>query len=241
MKNILLIRLTLLTIFLNSSIFAQETKIPDWKPPAARTKAITLFAPKPFNYNNIFKGDAEQWLVNSIIKLESVSLAISEDKEVNNYINTLGNYLVKFSEAPNKKFQFAVTDSSEDNAFNLGGGRIFICRGLLEEVKNEDELAAIIGHEIGHDTFQHIPKTVTRQLFWMNGTTKIKTAEEAAKALKALLAKYAENPASMLIEALASFPKYSKLKLIVLVFTSHIKRVTTQLQLKIFLSDPNNV
>lgn len=202
-----LARLIVLFSVLNLAVSAQEKNFPEWKPPPSRDKAITLFAPKVINLNNIFKGEAEQWLTDAVIKLESPSLSPIDNKEVSNYVSNLGKCLVKFSESPKKNFQFVVTDSSEVNAFNIGGGRVYICRGLLEDVKNEDELACIIGHEIGHDTFLHIPKTVTRQLFWMNGITKIKSAHDAEKALQTLFEKYENSSVSAFMETLLGFRK----------------------------------
>lgn len=185
----------------------QETKFPEWKPPPSRAKSLTLLAPKAFNHNNIFKGEAEQWLAEAIIKLESPYLQPYKDAEISAYISKLGKYLTQFSESPNKKFQFVVTDDSDVNAFSIGGGRVYICRGLLEEVKSEDELAGVIGHEIGHDTLLHTPKTVTRQLFWMNGTTKINTAADAEKALGNLLEKFSNSPVSVFMEAVGRITK----------------------------------
>ena len=206
----------LLVASLPQAISGQETKqittFPEWKPPTARPQAKLLFAPKPFNHNNIFKGEAEEWLTETIYKSLAKDISLYENREVSDYINKLGNYLVKFSATPTKKFQFIVTDSSDPDAYTAGGGRIYVCKGLLDTVANEDELAAQLGHEIGHDSFAHTAKTLTRQLFWVKGITKIKTATDASIAIEGLFEKLNRIPASDIIERLAGFSKIQEIE-----------------------------
>jgi len=59
-------------------------------------------------------------------------------------------------------WQFAVTDQSFVNAFAYPGGRIFVTRGLLD-VCTDDELAAVIGHEVGHVLHRHSQKRLVQQ------------------------------------------------------------------------------
>lgn len=68
------------------------------------------------------------------------------------YVNNIGNTLVLFSERPNTHggYHFAILDTMEKNAFACPGGLILITKGLIMTAQNEDELAAVLAHEIGH-------------------------------------------------------------------------------------------
>jgi predicted Zn-dependent protease len=59
---------------------------------------------------------------------------------------------------PNGKFYFTVVDMPDVNAFATPEGYIFVYRGLLAYLESEDQLAAVIGHEIGHVVAHHSRK-----------------------------------------------------------------------------------
>ncbi|MRI58214.1 MAG: peptidase M48 family protein [Epsilonproteobacteria bacterium] len=56
---------------------------------------------------------------------------------------------------PGFKWEFYVLESPQVNAFCLPGGKIFVYTGLLKLVENEDQLAAVIGHEVAHAILRH--------------------------------------------------------------------------------------
>ena len=56
---------------------------------------------------------------------------------------------------PALPYEFTAVDEPEVNAFALPGGYIYITRGLLAYINTEAELAAVLGHEIGHVTARH--------------------------------------------------------------------------------------
>lgn len=200
---------TLLLLFvLAFTNFAQN----EWKPPVSRDKAKTPFAPKPIGGDNIFKGDAEKWLADAIVKIETGVLTPVNDNSINDYISQVGKNLALYSTAPKKDYTFVVLDDDEPNAMNVGGGRIYVNLGMLKTVESEDELAGILAHEIGHDAFQHAPKTVTRQLFWMKGTRKVSTPEEAEKVLNDLLEAYEKNSFAAFGENLLGFSRFDELE-----------------------------
>jgi len=72
-----------------------------------------------------------------------------------NYVDTIGRRLVaQLGETP-YYFKFSVIDQAEPNAFATPGGFIFVSRGMLALINNEDELAGILAHEISHVTQRH--------------------------------------------------------------------------------------
>lgn len=80
------------------------------------------------------------------------------------YVNHIGKTLAINSARPYTYggYHFAVLDTDEINAFACPGGIIFITRGMLNLVQNEDELAAVLAHEIGHVTQKHGLKAISK-------------------------------------------------------------------------------
>lgn len=86
------------------------------------------------------------------------------DSRANNYVNLLGQTLALVTGAPElfNGYHFLVLDSDEINAFATPGGHVFITRGLLRCCRNEDELAAVLAHEIGHIQMRHGMKAIQK-------------------------------------------------------------------------------
>ena len=81
---------------------------------------------------------------------------------VNDYLNLLGQTLAMASDRPElfSGYHFLVLDSDEINAFATPSGLIFITRGMLKLTRNEDMLAAVLAHEIGHIVNKHGLKAI---------------------------------------------------------------------------------
>lgn len=83
--------------------------------------------------------------------LEKFDNKIYTDEAANKYVNLVGQAVAKSaSHRPQIKYKFGILDSYEINAFACPGGYIFLTKGLLALLKNENELAAVLAHEIGH-------------------------------------------------------------------------------------------
>jgi len=78
-----------------------------------------------------------------------------KDKDLQDYVQSIGDSLSLNSHRPNLFYRFTVLDSPDINAFALPGGYIYINRGLMAYLSSEEELAAVLGHEIGHVTARH--------------------------------------------------------------------------------------
>lgn len=74
--------------------------------------------------------------------------------ELTKYVNEVGQKLAAVSDRE-LPYEFVVLNNSVPNAWALPGGKIAINRGLLTELKNEAELAAVLGHEIVHAAARH--------------------------------------------------------------------------------------
>lgn len=72
------------------------------------------------------------------------------DPGLKQYITDIGLKLAAASERKYLPYNFTILDTDMINAFAAPGGCIFVTRGILKAMDNESELAAVIGHEIGH-------------------------------------------------------------------------------------------
>lgn len=90
------------------------------------------------------------------------SLGLHPDEELQNYVSELGLRLAASSERPDLPWTFRVVDSPIVNAFALPGGYIYITRGMLLHLNSEAQLAAVLGHEIGHVTGRHSVEQMSR-------------------------------------------------------------------------------
>ena len=96
------------------------------------------------------------------LRLISQFGGIYKNQKLQNYINSLGEFLVSTSELSNLDFTFTIIDTPIVNAFALPGGYIYLTRGLLAICQNEAQLAGVLAHEIGHVTARHSAKRYTK-------------------------------------------------------------------------------
>ena len=77
------------------------------------------------------------------------------DPVLEELVQRVGKQLASHSHRPGLDYHFTIVDSAQVNAFALPGGYIYITRGMLAYLNSEAELAAVLGHEIGHVTARH--------------------------------------------------------------------------------------
>lgn len=77
------------------------------------------------------------------------------DDSLQRYVNRVGRWVALQSERPDLAWHFGVIESDDLNAFAAPGGYIFLTKGLYRKLKNEAELAGVLGHEIGHVIRKH--------------------------------------------------------------------------------------
>jgi len=78
-----------------------------------------------------------------------------DNSQLQQHVSGIGEQLAAHSHRSGLIYRFTVLDSTDVNAFALPGGYIYITRGLLAYLNSEAELAAVLGHEIGHVTARH--------------------------------------------------------------------------------------
>src|ERR1051326_4115450 len=82
-------------------------------------------------------------------------LPILRDAAVENYVNRIGQRLAANAGGPQFRYQFKVVNASDINAFALPGGYIYVNRGVLDQARNEGEVAGVLAHEISHVALRH--------------------------------------------------------------------------------------
>jgi beta-barrel assembly-enhancing protease len=87
---------------------------------------------------------------------------VYQDKGVTKYVSLVGKVLAQASSRPYLDWQFIVLDTDGVNAFASPGGIVHVTRGLLGLVKNEAELAGVLGHEITHVTAKHTVRAIQK-------------------------------------------------------------------------------
>ena len=87
---------------------------------------------------------------------------LAKDDKLQQYVTLVGNTVAAYSSRPTLEWHFAAIDTPIINAFSTPGGFIFITTGALQAMKNEAELAGVLGHEIAHATQKHILKEIKR-------------------------------------------------------------------------------
>jgi predicted Zn-dependent protease len=88
------------------------------------------------------------------------------DDKIKQYVSRVGERIVRSTEASGSPYRFdfhLLADNETVNAFALPGGQIFITYGLLKKLKTEDQLAAVLGHEIAHVINRHSAEHIAKQ------------------------------------------------------------------------------
>ncbi len=88
----------------------------------------------------------------------NAQLPIVNDPEIVRYINVLGDSIARVADDRNLDWRFFIVDSPEVNAFAIPGGFVYVNRGLIERTTQMNQLAGVLGHEIGHVVNRHSVK-----------------------------------------------------------------------------------
>lgn len=170
------LNLLLFSLFLAAHIFAQSP----CKPPEIVFNRD--------NYN-IFNEQQEMYLGEVMAETLEKNFRVITDEEANRYVREIGERLVKHLPPTSIKFQFHVVDVPDVNAFAVAGGRIYVTRKLIAFVKSEDELAGIIGHELGHGIVRHHAIDLSKYFKEILGVEKVGDREDVFKKFNEFLDK----------------------------------------------------
>ena len=111
---------------------------------------------------NIFTDAEELQFGKAYVTQHEKAVKLYTDPVVTNYINTLGQSLVRHSKRNNIRYTFKIVDKKGVNAYAVPGGFIYLHLDLIRMAKTESELAFVLGHEIGHIVGRHSMKRLTK-------------------------------------------------------------------------------
>ena len=89
---------------------------------------------------------------------------VVQDDDLQARVNNIGQRIVAVSGRQDLEYSFKVLNSDEVNAMAVPGGFIYVFKGLLDFMPSDDELAGVLGHEVGHIVKRHSVKQVEKQL-----------------------------------------------------------------------------
>lgn len=104
------------------------------------------------------------------------------DQRLQNYVDNVGNKLVNNTMARESDYRYEfhlLADPNTINAFALPGGQIFITYALYSKLQNEDQLAGVLGHEIGHVLGRHSAERIAEHEFWKTISTGASVGADA--------------------------------------------------------------
>ncbi len=145
MKNKILILVSLLAIALCLTTIQAAGQ---------KTCELPKLATQPGS-QSIFNESQEMDLGDAVAQHVQHAHRVIEDEVVTAYLRRIGDRLIKHLPPTNLRFQFFLFDINDVNAFTLPGGRIYVSRKLVAFAQNEDELAGVIAHELGHIIARH--------------------------------------------------------------------------------------
>lgn len=130
-------------------------------------------------------GPEEERIIGESVALQIIGQhgGLVRDEDITRRVNLVGRALAHYSSRPVLPWTFGVLDSPAVNAFSAPGGFVFITRGLYELAgDSDDDLAAILGHEIAHITGRHALNIVARGEF-ISGATDLAAERSSDVAL----------------------------------------------------------
>lgn len=103
------------------------------------------------------------------MSLESWSQMKRQEKTLtgtsyNRKLESIGKKIANASGRGNQKWEYAVFDSDTKNAFVMPGNKVGFYKGMMDFVDNDDQLAGILGHEVGHVSGRHAAERVSQQM-----------------------------------------------------------------------------
>lgn len=89
---------------------------------------------------------------------------VVQDDDLQARVDNIGQRLVAVCDRQDLAYSFKVLNSDEVNAMAVPGGFIYVFKGLLDYMPSDDELAGVLGHEVGHIVKRHSVKQVEKQM-----------------------------------------------------------------------------
>jgi WD40 repeat protein len=120
----------------------------------------------------------------------------SDDPVLTDYLKQLGDRLLHYLPHNDFGFRYFLDDSAVADAFSVPGGRIYISRGMVAQIRSPDEIAAILAHEMGHIVTHQGAVDATFLLKEVLGVTQVAGRQDIQKKLNDLETNWRRNPSA---------------------------------------------
>jgi predicted Zn-dependent protease len=110
---------------------------------------------------NIITSDEEAKMGLELSSEVAKQYEIYNNEAVTAYVQGVGNRIVQHCDRRDIEYHFAVIAKDELNAFAMPGGYVYVYTGLMKDVNDEAQLAAVIAHEVGHVAARHATERLT--------------------------------------------------------------------------------
>ena len=97
----------------------------------------------------------------------------TSDPAMNNALNRVGKNIAAAAEKPEYNWEFKVFEMKEPNAFCLPGGKVAATTGIFPFFANDAEMAAVVGHEVGHAIARHSGERMSQGIFQSVGAAAL--------------------------------------------------------------------
>jgi len=111
---------------------------------------------------------------------------VSRDAAMNERVRRVGARIVAAADLNDRQWEYAVFESASPNAFVLPGGQVGVTTGLFKIVENDDQLAAVIGHEAAHVAARHAAERYSQTAAAQAGLSVVGAAVDSSAAIQAL-------------------------------------------------------
>jgi len=143
---------------------------------------------------NIFTEEQEAFLGDAMAERIQKDYRLVEDEEVTGFLSRIGQRLLEHLPLKQTRLRFFVADLPEVNAFVLPGGRIYVGRKLIAYARSEDEVAAVISHELGHLASHETAVDTTRLFKEVLGVTQVGDRRDVVEKYNRLMESYGLKP-----------------------------------------------
>ena len=122
---------------------------------------------------NMFSDTQESDLGDVMAERLAPNLTVIKDETLNAHLRAMGQQLTKYLPPTQLRYQFTLIELPEVNALSLAGGRVYVARKLVALAHNDDELAGILAHELGHIVTHQSAIEVTLAFRQVLGITQV--------------------------------------------------------------------
>lgn len=126
------------------------------------------------------KSDEIEWDQQSSPHQFSADYGASQEAALNAYVAEVGSAITPHTHRPNMPYNYRCVNASYVNAYTFPAGSMATTRGILLNLQNEDELAALLGHEIAHVNARHTAEAMTKNLVISGTVLLVALAVEAS-------------------------------------------------------------